>query len=142
MDRKLPYTAADLVNTLPEKDLADLIFKYGEERLSRRIAGRIVAERNQTYQRDEGTRRNDPKTVPRTRDSFRIHPATRTFQALRIAVNHELESVGALLAGSPGCPQAGRKALCRGLRSLEDRIVKGLSEAGHNRAGALASWRM
>jgi 16S rRNA (cytosine1402-N4)-methyltransferase len=125
MDRELPQTAADLVNTLPEKDLADLIYKYGEERLSRRIAGTIVAERKQhrigsTKELAEMIR----KAVPRTRDSFRIHPATRTFQALRIAVNHELESVERFLPEALDVLRPGGKLCVIAFHSLEDRIVK------------------
>lgn len=126
MNRELPHTAADLVNTLPEKELADLIFKYGEERLSRRIAGKIAAERKQ--HRIDGTKELADmirKVVPRTRDSFRIHPATRTFQALRIAVNHELESVERFLPEALDVLRPGGKLCVVAFHSLEDRIVKG-----------------
>jgi 16S rRNA (cytosine1402-N4)-methyltransferase len=126
MDRDLPYTAADLVNTLPEKDLADLIFKYGEERLSRRIARKIAAERKQN--RISGTKEFAEmirKAVPKTRDSFRIHPATRTFQALRIAVNHELESVERFLPEALDLLRPGGRLCVIAFHSLEDRIVKG-----------------
>jgi 16S rRNA (cytosine1402-N4)-methyltransferase len=125
MNRDLPYNAADLVNSLPEKDLADLIFQFGEERLSRRIARAIVAQRKlnritDTKEFAELVR----KAVPRSRDSFRIHPATRTFQALRIAVNHELESIERFLPEALDILRPGGKLCVIAFHSLEDRIVK------------------
>ncbi len=125
MDRDLPQTAADLVNTLPEKDLADLIYRYGEERLSRRIARTIVAARragriDNTLQLAELIR----KAVPATRDSFRIHPATRTFQALRIAVNRELDSLQRFLPEALDVLKSEGRLCVVAFHSLEDRIVK------------------
>ncbi len=118
-DPTLPLTAADLVNNLNEADLANLIYKYGEERLSRRIARAIVAARpvHTTGQLAEIIMR----AVGRRE---KIHPATRTFQALRIAVNDEL---GALAEALPQAvallrPQ-GRMAVIS-YHSLEDRLVK------------------
>lgn len=118
-DPALPLTAADLVNNLNEADLANLIYKYGEERLSRRIARSIVAARpvHTTGQLAEIIVR----AVGRRE---KIHPATRTFQALRIAVNDEL---GALAEALPQAvallrPQ-GRMAVIS-YHSLEDRLVK------------------
>ena len=112
-------TAADLVNTLPVKELADILFQYGEEPQARRIARAIVAERpiNTTGELAALVER----TVGRRR---RIHPATRTFQALRIAVNNELECLAEAL------PQALRLLMPSGrlaiisFHSLEDRLVK------------------
>jgi len=119
MDPGQEQTAADLVNQVPEAELADLLWKYGEERHSRRIAGAIVRARpiSSTGQLAE--------LVARARGQReKIHPATRTFQALRIAVNSELENL------SEALPQA-RNVLCPGGRlaviafhSLEDRVVK------------------
>lgn len=115
-----PVSAADLVNTLPENELADILFRYGEERLSRRIARAIVRARPlyTTQELAEVVRR------AAGHQSGRIHPATRTFQALRIAVNQELASLEdtlpkAIEALSPG----GRLAVIS-FHSLEDRIVK------------------
>ena len=125
MDRSLLQTAADLVNTLPEKDLADLIHRYGEERLARRIARAIVAARKKgrianTLELAELIR----KAVPKTRDSFRIHPATRTFQALRIAVNREIDSLERFLPEALDVLKPGGRLCVAAFHSLEDRIVK------------------
>ena len=118
-DQKL--SAADLVNTLPELELADLIYKYGEERRSRQVARAIVSTR------PIRTTHELAQAVASVTTSGRkgIHPATRTFQALRIAVNHELDALESVL------PQAvealspmGRVAVIS-FHSLEDRIVKG-----------------
>jgi 16S rRNA (cytosine1402-N4)-methyltransferase len=116
-------TAADLVNGLPEGELADLIYQHGEERHSRRIARRIVEERARgrietTGRLAEVVRRGVPgKWGP-------IDPATRTFQALRIAVNRELERLDAALAGLAGWLRPGGRAAVISFHSLEDRRVK------------------
>ena len=125
MNLDLTQTAADLVNALPERELADLIYRYGEERLSRRIARAIVAARktgrlDNTRQLAELIR----KAVPATRDSFRIHPATRTFQALRIAVNGELDSLHRFLPEALGVLKDGGRLCVVAFHSLEDRVVK------------------
>jgi 16S rRNA (cytosine1402-N4)-methyltransferase len=124
MDRRNGPTAADLVNRLPEKELADLIYRYGEERRSRRIAGAIVRERRKQPVR---TTRRLAEIVsgafPRSR-SGRIHPATRTFQALRIAVNHELDGLPEALRDSAGRLRPGGRLCVIAFHSLEDRIVK------------------
>lgn len=122
MDRRQPTTAADLVNTLPEHDLAALIWRYGEERWSRRIARGIVRARplRTTEELAEVIRRAIPRRAwPRT-----IHPATRTFQALRIAVNDELLNLeNAIPAAAEVLREAGR--LCAiTFHSLEDRTIK------------------
>lgn len=116
-----PQRASDLVNQLSEKQLADLLFRYGEERRARQVARAIIQSRPLT------TTGQLAEVVARvTRGSRqRIHPATRTFQALRIAVNHELEALEdalpmAVMALAPG----GRLAVVA-FHSLEDRIVKG-----------------
>lgn len=125
MNRDLQITAADLVNTLPEKELADLIFRYGEDRLSRRIARAIVAARAKgrietTAQLSELIR----KAVPGTRDSLRIHPATRTFQALRIAVNREIDSLRRFLPEALSALEIGGRLCIVAFHSIEDRAVK------------------
>ncbi|OGO28666.1 MAG: 16S rRNA (cytosine(1402)-N(4))-methyltransferase [Chloroflexi bacterium RBG_16_52_11] len=119
-DPGLPVTAADLVNSLPEDDLADIIYRYGEEHQSRRVARAIVQARP-LY-----TTQQLARLVAGVSSGRRpgIHPATRTFQALRIAVNHELEALEDVLpqAVSALAPK-GRLAVIA-FHSLEDRIVK------------------
>ena len=122
-DPKTRETAADLVNDLDEKELADLIFEHGEERHSRRIARRIVEARRvepivTTARLAEVVR----KGVPGKWGA--IDPATRTFQALRIAVNGELERLDDFLAGLAGFLNPGGKAAIISFHSLEDRRVK------------------
>ncbi len=118
-------TAADLVNRLPEQELADLIYRYGEERASRRIARAIVARR---HERPIVTAADLAEIVrraarrPRAREQ--IDPATRTFQALRIAVNDELEALSRVLQEAPACVVPGGRVVVISFHSLEDRIVK------------------
>jgi 16S rRNA (cytosine1402-N4)-methyltransferase len=115
-----PLMASDLINTLPADELANVIFEFGEERYSRRIAAEIVRNRpvSSTLElagiisRATGRRRS------------RIHPATRTFQALRIAVNHELESLEEGLPQAIEALEPGGRLAVISFHSLEDRIVK------------------
>jgi 16S rRNA (cytosine1402-N4)-methyltransferase len=113
-------TAAEIVNEWPKHDLADIIFQYGEERLSRRIARAIVEARpiTSTKQLAEVI----VKAIGGKRE--RIHPATRTFQALRIAVNGELEAVEAVLPLSVQVLKPGGRLVVIAFHSLEDRMVK------------------
>src|SRR5690348_15932516 len=112
-------TAADLVNFESEKDLADLIFRLGEERRSRRIARAIVRAR--PIKTTGQLAKLIEEVVPRTE---KIHPATRTFMALRIAVNQEQEELDALLASIPNLVKPGGRAVIITFMSLEDRKVK------------------
>lgn len=124
MDREEGEPASALLHSLEERDLADLIWKYGEERFSRRVAKRIVEQRRQepietTEQLAELVRR----CVPRSKKG-NIDPATRVFQALRIAVNDELGVLERFLQELPGCLTAGGRAVIISFHSLEDRLVK------------------
>lgn len=119
-DLKSLQTAADLVNNLAEKDLAALIFENGEEKRSRRIARAIVA--NRPFHTTRELSEVIEKAAPRRGE--RLHPATRTFQALRIAVNDELAALEKTLPQAvEGLRSKGRCAVIS-FHSLEDRIVK------------------
>ncbi|HSA99385.1 MAG TPA: 16S rRNA (cytosine(1402)-N(4))-methyltransferase RsmH [Anaerolineales bacterium] len=113
-------TAADLVNKSSERELADLIYQYGEERNSRRIAHAIVKARplHTTRELVAAIESVSP------RRGERVHPATRTFQALRIAVNEELASIGEVLPQAVAALSAGGRLAVISFHSLEDRIVK------------------
>ena len=116
---RAPQTAADLINGLPERELADLIYRYGEERHSRKIAGAIVKARPLHTTRELAA---VIETVLPKRGG--IHPATRTFQALRIAVNDELACLEAALPLAVAGLRAGGRLAIISFHSLEDRIVK------------------
>jgi 16S rRNA (cytosine1402-N4)-methyltransferase len=123
MDRRRDETAADLIARLPERELADVIFRYGEEHASRRIARQLVRRRAEapiltTSQLREAVRAAGVHTKPG------IDPATRTFQALRIAVNHELDQIDALLDRGWELLRPGGRLAILSYHSLEDRIVK------------------
>lgn len=117
--------AAHLVNRLSAETLADLLHEYGEERFSRRIARAIEQRRRQ---RPIATARELAELVrgcvPRPRHGERIDPATRTFQALRIAVNEELQSLEIVLRRLPECLKPGGRVAIISFHSLEDRRVK------------------
>jgi len=119
MDRSEEVTAADLVNRLTEKALADLIFQFGEERRSRRIARALVRARpfHTTRQLAEVIEAAAPRIG-------KLHPATKTFMALRLAVNRELEELDSLLAAAPGLLKPGGRFVVISFMSLEDRKVK------------------
>jgi 16S rRNA (cytosine1402-N4)-methyltransferase len=122
-------TAEQVVNHIDERELADVIYEFGEERRSRRIARAIVRSRpiRTTTQLVE--------VVSAAARSMkykheRIHPATRTFQALRIFVNRELDDLKALLAAAPGALKPGGRLVVISFHSLEDRIVKDAMREG------------
>ena len=131
MDPAQPLTAAEIVNTWREGDLEQLFRTLGEERFARRIARRLVT-----------MRRTDPlrstthlaaciaAAVPAAARHGRLHPATRCFQALRMAVNDELGSLGALLEALPQVVRPGGRAVIISFHSLEDRLVKHAFLAG------------
>ena len=125
MDRGTGATAADLLDRLSERELADLIFEWGEERWSRRIARAIVTARQE---RPLATTADlaavVARSIPRRLWPRHIHPATRTFQAIRIAVNQELIGLGPALEDATRLLTPGGRAVVISFHSLEDRIVK------------------
>ncbi|HEX8268025.1 MAG TPA: 16S rRNA (cytosine(1402)-N(4))-methyltransferase RsmH [Pyrinomonadaceae bacterium] len=118
-------TAAELLETLSEEEIANIIYQYGEERFSRRIARRIV-ERRERGERIETTAQlaeTIERAIPRSKQE-KIHPATRTFQALRIAVNRELENLDEFIADAIDVLKPDGRLAVISFHSLEDRIVK------------------
>jgi 16S rRNA (cytosine1402-N4)-methyltransferase len=124
MDRSQRLKAADLVNELPQEQLADIIYQYGEERLSRKIAAAIVAEREKVQITHCSRLADIVARVLRVRGHGHIHPATRTFQALRIAVNQELEGLDSFFNEAVTFLKPGARMVVIAFHSLEDRIVK------------------
>jgi len=125
IDKRLEYSAADIVNGTDENSLADLIFKYGEDRASRRIARFIVGYRKENkITTTEQLAGIVCKALGNRKSWSRIHPATRTFQALRIAVNQELENLEKLLNAAPKLLNKNGLIAIISFHSLEDRIVK------------------
>lgn len=123
MDRSQGITAKDLIHRLSEQKLEELFSKYGEERWSRRIARAILKEENDT---GISTTRQLANIIERAvpRGKSKIHPATRVFQALRIAVNKELESLEVFLNKIHNYMTVGARIVVISFHSLEDRIVK------------------
>jgi 16S rRNA (cytosine1402-N4)-methyltransferase len=121
MDRTQSLTAADVVNTYSEKEIADILYIYGEERRSRPIAKSIV--RSRPMQRTTDLVRAIEKVSGGPRHG-QIHPATRTFQGLRIYVNDELKSLESFLDSSMRLVRPGGRIVLITFHSLEDRIVK------------------
>jgi 16S rRNA (cytosine1402-N4)-methyltransferase len=117
--------ATRLVNRLSEQHLADLIYEYGEERYSRRIA-RAIADRRREREIAAAADLAEivRRAIPRSKHEQRIDPATRTFQALRIAVNEELQSLETALRRLPDCLRPGGRLAIISFHSLEDRRVK------------------
>ncbi len=122
MDCSQDLTAADIVNQWDEKELADIFYKYGEERLSRQIARRIVEQR--PFYTTTALAETISYAVPKSYRYGRIHPATRSFQALRIAVNEELSSLEKFLAVTPNWLKTGGHMGIISFHSLEDRMIK------------------
>ncbi len=127
MDTDSGYeTAAELLERLSEEEIADLIYKYGEERMSRRIARRIVWKREigEAVKTTKELADTVEKAIGRGKSKDKIHPATRTFQALRIAVNREIEILEEFIGDAVEVLESeGRLAIIT-FHSLEDRIVK------------------
>jgi 16S rRNA (cytosine1402-N4)-methyltransferase len=128
-------SAAELVNTLPERELADIIFRFGEERFARRIARAIVARRTEApFTTTADLAALVRRAVPR--DPSGIDGATRSFQALRIAVNDELGEVERGIAAALELLAPGGRLVVVAFHSLEDRIVKQAMAAASGRGGA------
>jgi 16S rRNA (cytosine1402-N4)-methyltransferase len=130
MDPRGGVTAGQVVNQMREEDLANLIYEFGEERRSRRIARAIVRAR------PLATTAQLAKVVAACAPAIqqeRIHPATRVFQALRIYVNGELDQISALLEQAPGLLRPAGRMVAISFHSLEDRIVKDALRAGKQR---------
>lgn len=126
MDTREQLTAMEVVNSFSEKDLADIFFKYGEEKLSRRIAKNIIRKRGESPVRtSEELALIVKKSIP-ARISFKkkIHPATKVFQALRIYVNKELECLETFMQKIPELLNKNGRLVVISFHSLEDRIVK------------------
>ena len=128
MDPHSERTAEQVVNHLDERELADVIYEFGEERRSRRIARAIVRSRpiRSTAHLAEviSAAARPMNLIQNQYEQRRIHPATRTFQALRIFVNRELDDLRALLAAAPRILKPGGRVVVISFHSLEDRIVK------------------
>src|SRR5437016_11968697 len=122
MDPETAETAAQLVNRMRERELADLIFKFGEERHSRRIARAIMRAR--PIRTTTELAQVVTRAIPSRAGLHHIHPATRTFMALRLAVNRELESLEAFLAKALTVVAARGRVVIVSFHSLEDRLVK------------------
>jgi 16S rRNA (cytosine1402-N4)-methyltransferase len=124
-------TAEQVVNHIDERELADVIYEFGEERRSRRIARAIVRSRpiRTTTQLVEVVAAA-ARSMKQKHERIRIHPATRTFQALRIFVNRELDDLKALLKAAPGVLKPAGRLVVISFHSLEDRIVKDAMREG------------
>jgi 16S rRNA (cytosine1402-N4)-methyltransferase len=133
MDRTAEPTAATLVNTLGEWELANVIMRYGEEHWARRIARAILrARRHAPLQTTQDLAAIITQVIPPSARPPRIHPATRTFQALRIAVNEELSRLEESLNVAIACLRPGGRLCVIAYHSLEDRIVKRTFQAYAN----------
>ncbi|HEY1679491.1 MAG TPA: 16S rRNA (cytosine(1402)-N(4))-methyltransferase RsmH, partial [Candidatus Sulfotelmatobacter sp.] len=125
-------TAEQVVNHLDERQLADVIYEFGEERRSRRIA-RAICRSRPIRTTAELAEIVSAAARPMNSEQRRIHPATRTFQALRIFVNRELDDLKALLEAAPRILKPGGRVVVISFHSLEDRIVKdALREGAHD----------
>jgi 16S rRNA (cytosine1402-N4)-methyltransferase len=127
MNPQSERTAEQVVNHLDERELADVIYEFGDERRSRRIARAICRSRpirSTAHLADVISAAARPMNSGSDKYDRRIHPATRTFQALRIFVNRELDDLRALLDAAPGILKPGGRVVVISFHSLEDRIVK------------------
>jgi 16S rRNA (cytosine1402-N4)-methyltransferase len=143
LESGLEISAADIVNEYPEKELADIIFEYGEDRLSRRIAWSIsVAREKGRISSSKQLAEIIWNAVPPSYRYGRIHPATRTFQALRIAVNGELIRLEQALESALSVLEVGGRMAVIAFHSLEDRIVKRFFAAKNKSCTCPPEWPM
>jgi 16S rRNA (cytosine1402-N4)-methyltransferase len=124
MDRQSGQTAADIVNSYEEEKLANLIYIYGEERKSRHVASAIIKARAVTKIKTTKQLADIIRSVIHVSPRDKIDPSTRTFQALRIAVNDELGELESVLIAAENCLKTGGRLVVVTFHSLEDRIVK------------------
>ena len=124
MDRSTGPNAADIVNDLPEAELADVIYQYGEEKASRRVAAAIVRARTNARITKTSALADIVRSVVHVHPKDRTDPATRTFQALRLKVNDELGEVERVLEATLDILNEGGRLVVVTFHSLEDRIVK------------------
>lgn len=125
MDQRAKTTAYDLVNYSPENELVKIFKEYGEERWAKRIAKNIVNTRKKQQIKTTGELNEIVlSTVPAKSKKYKIHPATRVFQALRIAVNKELEALKTILDDGVECLKPDGRFCIISFHSLEDRLVK------------------
>ncbi len=141
LDPRAARTAADIVNTADQAELAGILVRFGEESFARAIAARIVRERGrEPIATSDRLARIVSAAVPAARRHGRIHPATRTFQALRIAVNGELEELEKGLAAALGLLVPGGRIGVISFHSLEDRIVKHTFREGARQCTCPPEW--
>ena len=124
MDRSQGETAAELIDRVDEKELADAIYRFGEERRSRQVARAIVMARQQAPIETTGRLAEIVRRAVAARGWQRIDPATRTFQALRIWVNRELDGLDSFIGAAASRLQTGGRLAVISFHSLEDRVVK------------------
>jgi 16S rRNA (cytosine1402-N4)-methyltransferase len=125
MDTRRKTTAAHLINTCNQEELAELIYKFGEERWSRRIARKIIRARAKaTIDTTERLAQAVVAAIPPDKRSRQRHPATLTFQALRLAVNQEIDNLRAFLQSALDLLEPGGRLAIISFHSLEDRLVK------------------
>ncbi|KKP24716.1 MAG: Ribosomal RNA small subunit methyltransferase H [candidate division TM6 bacterium GW2011_GWF2_28_16] len=130
------FKASDIVNRYTEKELADIIFKYGEERFSRQIARAIVEQRKKEKFTTTGQLADLIENIiprPKIFKKYKIHPATKTFQALRIFVNKELDNIEIFLRDALEIIKPASNIVCISFHSLEDRIVKNFFRENKNK---------
>jgi len=125
LDPRLKISAADVVNRMPERELADVLYQLAQERYSRRIAAKIVAARRVSPIKTTAELAGLVRSVmPRSGAADRIDPATRTFLALRMHVNREMQNLQSLLEQAPRCLRTGSRLAVISFQSMEDRLVK------------------